>query len=99
VLTVVLALAFVAVAGAVVFFAVKPGPAYRPGAKIEGLTSELSRSLPADYPRITFTDVSREAGIQFRHFSGQRSSQIPEDMAPERHGETTTTTAGRTCSS
>ena len=79
-LTVVLALAFVAVAGAVVFFAVKPGPAYRPGAKIEGLTSELSRSLPADYPRITFTDVTREAGIQFRHFSGQRSSQIPEDM-------------------
>ena len=79
-LTVVLALAFVAVAGAVVFLAVKPGPAYRPGAKIEGLTSELSRSLPADYPRITFTDVTREAGIQFRHFSGQRSSQIPEDM-------------------
>ncbi len=79
-LTVALALAFVAVAGAVVFLAVKPEPAYRPGAKIEGLTSELSRSLPADYPRITFTDVTREAGIQFRHFSGQRSSQIPEDM-------------------
>ncbi|HEY6107810.1 MAG TPA: FG-GAP-like repeat-containing protein [Gemmatimonadales bacterium] len=80
VLTVALAFAFVAVAGTIVFLAVKPEPAYRPGAKIEGLTSELSRSLPADYPRITFTDVTRAAGIQFRHFSGQRSSQIPEDM-------------------
>lgn len=80
VLTVALALAFVAVAGAIVFLAVKPEQAYRPGAKIEGLTSELSRSLPADYPRITFTDVTHDAGIQFRHFWGQRSSQIPEDM-------------------
>ncbi len=62
------------------FLAVKPEPAYRPGAKVEGLTSELSRSLPADYPRITFVDVTRDAGIQFQHFSGQRSSQIPEDM-------------------
>ena len=62
------------------FLAVKPEPAYRPGAKVEGLTSELSRSLPADYPRITFVDVTRDAGIQFRHFWGQRSSQIPEDM-------------------
>jgi Tfp pilus assembly protein PilF len=80
VLTVVLALAFVAVAAAIVLVAVKPEPAYRPGAQVEGLTSELSRSLPTDYPRITFVDVTRDAGIQFRHFWGQRSSQIPEDM-------------------
>ncbi len=79
-LTVALALTFVAVAGAVVFLAVRPEPAYRPGANVEGLTSELSRSLPADHPRITFVDVTRDAGIQFRHFWGQRSSQIPEDM-------------------
>ena len=79
-LTVALALAFVAVAGAIVLPAVKPEPAYQPGAKVEGLTSELSRSLPADYPRTTFADVSRAAGIQFHHFAGQRSSQIPEDM-------------------
>jgi Flp pilus assembly protein TadD len=79
-LTVALALAFVVVAGAIVFLAVKPEPAYRPGAKVEGLTSELSRSLPPDYPRITFVDVTRDAGIQFRQFWGQRSSQIPEDM-------------------
>ena len=42
-LTVALALAFVAVAGAMVLLAVKPEPAYQPGAKVEGLTSELSR--------------------------------------------------------
>jgi Flp pilus assembly protein TadD len=75
-----LVLGFVAVAGAIVFLTRKPEPAYRPGEQVEGLTSELSRSLPPDYPRITFVDVTRDAGIQFRHFWGQRSSQIPEDM-------------------
>jgi enediyne biosynthesis protein E4 len=55
-------------------------PAYRPGEKLEGLTSELSRSLPPDYPHVTFVDVTREAGIQFQHFSGERTSQLPEDM-------------------
>ncbi|MBI4421528.1 MAG: VCBS repeat-containing protein [Gemmatimonadetes bacterium] len=79
-LTVALALAFVAAGGAIVLLAVKPEPPYRPGAKVEGLTSELSRSLPADHPRVTFVDVSREAGIQFQHFQGQRTSQIPEDL-------------------
>lgn len=79
-LTAGLALAFIAVAGTVVFLAVNREPAYRPGAKVEGLTSELSRSLPPDYPRITFVDVTQEAGIQFHHFEGQRSSQLPEDM-------------------
>ena len=79
-LTVALALAFVAAGGAIVLLAVKPEPPYRPGAKVEGLTSELSRALPADHPRVTFVDVSREAGIQFQHFQGQRTSQIPEDL-------------------
>ena len=75
-----LVLGFVAVAGAIVLLTGKPEPAYRPGEQVEGLTSDLSRSLPPDYPRITFVDVTRDAGIQFRHFWGQRSSQIPEDM-------------------
>jgi tetratricopeptide (TPR) repeat protein len=75
-----LALAFVAIAGAVVVLATRPKPEYRPGEKVEGLTSELSRTLPADYPRVTFVDVSRDAGLTFQHFSGKRSSQIPEDM-------------------
>ncbi len=80
VLTALLVLGFVAVAGTMVLLTVKPQPAYRPGEQVEGLTSELSRSLPPDYPRVTFVDVSREAGIRFHHFSGQRSSQLPEDM-------------------
>lgn len=57
-----------------------PRDAYRPGEDLDGITSELSRNLPPDYPRVTFTDVTADAGISFRHFSGTRSSQIPEDM-------------------
>lgn len=51
-----------------------------PGEEVEGLTAELARSLPDDYPRVTFIDASEEAGIDFRHFQGKRSSQLPEDM-------------------
>jgi enediyne biosynthesis protein E4 len=80
VLTAGLAFAFVAIASTVVFLTANREPAYRPGAKVEGLTSDLSRALPADYPRITFVDVTKAAGIQFHHFDGQRSSQLPEDM-------------------
>lgn len=58
----------------------RPGPGYRPGQAVEGVTSELSRSLPGDHPTVVFTDVTRQAGIGFRHFSGIRSSQLPEDM-------------------
>ena len=75
-----LAIGFVAVALTVAGFALTPQPAYRPGQTVEGLTSELSRSLPRDYPRVTFVDVSREAQITFRHFWRQRTSQIVEDM-------------------
>ncbi|HJS42527.1 MAG TPA: FG-GAP-like repeat-containing protein [Gemmatimonadales bacterium] len=74
------AIGFVAVALAVALFALKPQPTYRPGQPVEGLTSELSRPLPRDYPRVTFVDVSREAGITFQHFWRQRTSQIAEDM-------------------
>ncbi|MFQ5679485.1 MAG: FG-GAP-like repeat-containing protein [Gemmatimonadota bacterium] len=57
-----------------------PRPAYLPGDELEGLTAELARALPADYPRVSFTDVTRAAGIDFRHFTGLRTSQLPEDM-------------------
>lgn len=57
----------------------RPKP-YAPGEVVEGITSELSRSLPADYPRVQFRDVSRQAGLRFRHFHGKRSTQLPEDM-------------------
>ncbi len=53
---------------------------YQPGEDREGITSELARNLPANYPRVTFTDVTRQTGIEFHHFSGKRSSQLPEDM-------------------
>ncbi len=58
----------------------RPAPAYRPGEDVEGVTSDLARKLPADYPRVVFTDVTQQAGITFQHFSGSRSSQLPEDM-------------------
>ena len=58
----------------------RPEPVYRPGVDLEGISSELARSLPQDYPRVVFTDATRSAGISFQHFSGTRSSQLPEDM-------------------
>jgi hypothetical protein len=54
-------------------------PAYRPG-EVEGVRSSLARDLPADRPQVTFTDATREAGIDFRHFGGTRSTALPEDM-------------------
>lgn len=75
-----LALVFLLGAGAVTLLALKPEPKYRPGERLEGLTAELARSLPPDYPRVTFQDVTQAAGISFRHFWGSRTSQIPEDM-------------------
>ncbi|MBI3484935.1 MAG: CRTAC1 family protein [Acidobacteria bacterium] len=54
---------------------------YSPGEQVEGVTSELTRSLPAGYPSVRFTNVAQQAGIDFQHFSyGKRSTQLPEDM-------------------
>jgi hypothetical protein len=80
VLTATLAIAFIVLTIAVALFALRPPSSYQPGQEVAGLTSDLSRSLPPDFPRVTFVDVSREAGIPFQHFWRQRSSQIPEDM-------------------
>jgi hypothetical protein len=57
-----------------------PKETYLPGGEIEGLTTTLTRSIPDDAPRIRFTDVAHETGIDFVHFSGRRSSQLPEDI-------------------
>jgi enediyne biosynthesis protein E4 len=76
-------------AGAVVFLVVaslaaarwmRAAPSYRPGDDVEGVTAELARSLPADYPRVRFKDVTDAARIAFRHFDGKRASWLPEDM-------------------
>ena len=79
-LTAGLALVFLAAAAAVTLVALKPEPGYQAGEKVEGLTAELSRSLPPDHPKVTFLDVTQSAGITFRHFWGRRTSQLPEDM-------------------
>ena len=80
VLTVTLGLVFVVAVAAAVWALVPSKQTYRPGEAVEGLTATLARALPEDYPRITFTDATREAGIAFRHFEGRRTSQLPEDM-------------------
>ena len=53
---------------------------YTPGQQVKGITNDLARNLPADYPRVQFTDVAKPAGINFRHFPGTRTTQLPEDM-------------------
>lgn len=78
--TSILATLFVLLSAFFFWFMLKPEPAYRPGEKIEGLTTQLARTLPTDHPTVTFTDVTRTAGIGFEHFYGRRSSQLPEDM-------------------
>jgi tetratricopeptide (TPR) repeat protein len=76
-------------AGALVFFVAatvavlrwrNAEQSYQPGEDREGITSELARGLPENYPRVIFTDVTRSSGIEYLHFSGKRSSQLPEDM-------------------
>lgn len=74
------AVLFVAVASAATLHWRAPEQGYKPGEDREGITSDLARDLPANYPRVTFTDVTKESGIDYVHFSGKRSSQLPEDM-------------------
>ena len=71
---------FMAAAAAFVVRELRHGRVYRPGEDTEGLTEELARGLPPDYPRVTFENVTDRAAIAFRHFPGVRSSQLPEDM-------------------
>jgi tetratricopeptide (TPR) repeat protein len=71
---------FVALAGLAAWWMLRRSESYRPGEGMEGLTADLARSLPADYPRVTYTDVTEAAGIRYRNFSGTRTSQLPEDM-------------------
>lgn len=63
-----------------IFGSRNPAEHYTPGTAVDGITNRLQRALPADYPKVKFTDVTREAGIDFHHFPGKRSTQLPEDM-------------------
>lgn len=53
---------------------------YDPGEPINGITVELYKPVPKNHPEIEFTDVTKTSGIDFTHFSGKRSEQLPEDM-------------------
>jgi len=74
------AVAFVAVSSVAAARWMRGGPTYRPGEDVEGVTAELARTLPADYPRVQFSDVTKAGHIDFRHFDGTRGSWLPEDM-------------------
>jgi hypothetical protein len=56
------------------------GEDYVPGEGAEGLVDGLASSVPPDYPRVSFTDVAAEAGIDFHHFPSARAGHLPEDM-------------------
>ncbi|MGC8668535.1 MAG: FG-GAP repeat domain-containing protein, partial [Chthonomonadales bacterium] len=76
-----LVLAGLFLAGVAAVLALRPRPKeYIPGDKVQGLTESLARDIPSDYPGITFEDVTQASHIRFRHFSGSRTSQLPEDM-------------------
>jgi len=78
-LTTGLALVFVVATSVAAWVAVRPEQKYQPGGTVEGLTADLARSLPEDYTKVAFTDVTKQAGIDFTHFHGSRTTQLPED--------------------
>ena len=57
---------------AIIFWPSRSTEKYVPGEDIEGLTSELERSVPEGYPKVQFIDVAELAGIDFNHFHGER---------------------------
>jgi enediyne biosynthesis protein E4 len=77
------AVAFLAAAiGAIAVLRVRARP-YTPGAERDSsdeITRRLDRDLPGDAPEVRFTDAAAVAGIDFVHFQGRRSTQLPEDM-------------------
>jgi hypothetical protein len=75
-----ISLSIVVVTVAALFLARDRPQSYKPGEQIEGITSELARKIPPGYQPVRFTDVTRAAGIDFNHFHGVRSTQLPEDM-------------------
>lgn len=53
---------------------------YDPGEPINGITVELYKPVPKNHPEVEFADITKIAGIDFTHFSGKRTEQLPEDM-------------------
>lgn len=79
-LTAALSGGFVAASSLALIVATQSQTAYTPGEQSEGITSTLARELPPGYTGVQFSNVAAEAGIDFVHFEGTRSSQLPEDM-------------------
>ena len=79
-LTILSGVVLLAVITAAVVLVSGPDRPYRPGEAIKGITADLSRSLPDDFPLVTFNEVSAVSGIHFEHFWRERTIQLPEDM-------------------
>jgi hypothetical protein len=47
---------------------------------VEGLTSILDREVDDKMKQFSFTEIAKQAGIDFKHFPAQRQSLLPEDM-------------------
>lgn len=47
---------------------------------VQRIFNSEARTLPAVHPHVVFTDVTKEAGIDFVHSQGARTHQLPEDM-------------------
>ncbi len=80
IITALLGLVAIAVILILMFLLTPAKTTYLPGKNTEGLTTDLHRDIPEDYPRVAFADVTKSAGINFMHFQGERSFQLPEDM-------------------
>jgi len=69
-------------ASAVLFIALEYSPVKPvvPGDRVEGLSDALARRVPEDAPRVQFVDVTSSSGVEFEHFSAERSRMLAEDM-------------------
>ncbi|MDE3182456.1 MAG: CRTAC1 family protein [Bacteroidota bacterium] len=65
---------------ALFFFRKQKVNLYSPGETVKGVTAELYKPVPKNHPDVVFTDITKRAGINFTHFYGKRSTQLPEDM-------------------
>jgi hypothetical protein len=75
-----LSLGLALVASSTIFLVRRRSETYVPGEQIKDITKGLERDVPAGYPAVQFTNVAQQAGIDFKHFHGKRSTQLPEDM-------------------
>lgn len=75
-----ISLSLVLAASAVLLIVRHRSARYSPGERVEGITNELARNVPAGFPAVQFTEVAEQSGIRFKHFYGTRSTQLPEDM-------------------